>query len=68
MASSVRFDLEQAIMSAWQITDDIKLIAELSNEARTRDLLEATSTIYAMRFEKCFSLFEELLREMKNAS
>lgn len=68
MASSVRFDLEQAIMSAWQITDDVKLIAELSNEARTRDLLEATSTLYTMRFEKCFSLFEELLREIRNAS
>jgi hypothetical protein len=55
-------------MSAWQITDDVKLIAELSNEARTRDLLEATSTLYTMRFEKCFSLFEELLREIRNAS
>ncbi len=66
MASSVRFDLEQAILSAWQITDDVKLISEMCSHARTKELLEATATLYTVKFEKCFSLFEDLLKEMRN--
>lgn len=59
MDHSVRFDLEQAIMGAWGVVDDLKMVAESVNDARTRELLNSMACLYQMRFEKTFSLFEE---------
>ena len=67
MDNSVRFDLEQGIMNAWSVVEDLKLAAEFANEPKIVELLNSMACLYQFRFEKCFSLFEELLREMKNA-
>lgn len=62
-----RFDLEQCIMNCWQVTDDIDILTEHVLE---RDLdvdtisnaLIGMKTIYQMKFEKCFEVFEQCIR------
>jgi len=63
MDHSVRFDLEQGIMNAWSVVEDLKLAAEFANEPKIVELLNSMACLYQMRFEKTFSLFEECLRE-----
>ena len=46
-----RFDLEQDIIKAWGITDDLK-------SAKTLDEVEAIRRYYEIRFEKLWDTFE----------
>lgn len=62
-----RFDLEQAIMNCWNITEDIKLISqmndirELSEDERMNALL-GLETLYQMKFEILFDGFERMVK------
>ena len=65
MDNSVRFDLEQGIMNAWSVVEDLKLAAEFANEPKIVELLNSMACLYQFRFEKCFSLFEQYIQENK---
>lgn len=59
-----RFDLEQSIMNAWHVVDDVKLLYELMlNQDMKQDdianFLLGMSTIYQYKFEKLFATFED---------
>lgn len=64
---SNRFDLEQQILKAWNITDDIQLLYEkvMDDEMSKDDIANALLGILNvsnLRFEKCWSTFEEVVR------
>lgn len=54
-----RFDFEQEFMNCWSIIEDLKSTLGHSNQDQ---LVEAITTLYAHKFEKCFNTFEEMLR------
>lgn len=63
------FQLEQAIMAAWGVTDDLELIAQkvengnlVGNELV--NLLLALKQLQQLRFEKAFDLFESVHRHL----
>ena len=62
------FDLEQEIMKAWHVIDDIQLLNENVIETNvSRDeianALVGLESIYNMRFIKLFDVFEDLCKE-----
>ena len=65
-----RFDLEQEIMKAWAICDDLGILYEHVME---RDLDKDTisnallglQTIYQMKFETLFDTFEQMIKQKK---
>lgn len=66
-------DLEQEIMKAWHVIDDIQLLNEnvietnMSNDDIINTLLGLES-IYHMRFLKLFDVFEEVCKEYHTMS
>jgi hypothetical protein len=62
------YKLEEKIMAAWSIIDDIRLLAETqSDREMSQDELEnyllGLETIYKVKFENLFSQYEKLLQE-----
>lgn len=69
------FDLEQEIMQAWNVVDDIDMLytyfgddpmfAGLSAKAEDEmmNLLLGVKSMYALKFEKLFKTFEDVTRE-----
>jgi hypothetical protein len=61
------FDLEQKILSSWNITDDLRDIVcqieqratPMSNE-EVVDLLNSVITLYNLKFDVCFGVFESV--------
>lgn len=58
-----RFDMEQEIMQAWQVLDDIKMLS--ARESTTREDWDAMYRLYQIRFETLFETFESLCRDGK---
>ena len=65
-----RFDLEQDIMKAWNVVDDIRLLNEMLMDGPTRmtedqiaNILIGMEHIYELRFNKLFSTFEKCIKE-----
>jgi hypothetical protein len=63
---SNRFDLEQQILDAWKVVDDINLAFELSMDNNDRDqmanLLLGLKTLYDVKFNKLWDTFEQCVR------
>jgi len=62
------FDLEQEIMKAWHVVDDIDLLHEnvIETDMSTDDIanvLLGLKGVYSMRFQKLFNTFEEVCKE-----
>jgi hypothetical protein len=62
------FDLEQEIMKAWHVIDDIQLLNEnvMETNMSRDDIINALvglESIYNMRFIKLFNTFEDLCKE-----
>jgi hypothetical protein len=64
-----RFELEQSFLRCWDITEDLRLLAEKCEEIDNVELADEISnivlgiqSIYECRFQKAFDQFEELLR------
>ena len=62
------FDLEQEIMKAWHIVDDIDLLHEnvIETDMSTDDIanvLLGLKGVYSMRFQKLVDTFEEVFKE-----
>jgi hypothetical protein len=62
------FGLEQEIMNAWRVVDDIDLLYEnvIETDMSTDDIanvLLGLKGVYSMRFQKLFDAFEEVCKE-----
>lgn len=60
-----RFELENAIMNAWNTADDIELLADavLNEELTTDEIANALiglKQLHSMRAKKAFGIFESL--------
>lgn len=70
----LRFDLEDAIMSAWQTENDLEIIvATLYEEPKIDNdkfyhLVFGLKELHAARMNKLFSIFEDLAQEMHNTN
>lgn len=65
---SKRFELEEKIMQAWQVTSDVELIYrkvtdECLSEDEVSNALLGIMTIYNLRFNDLFDTFEQMLKE-----
>ena len=61
-------DLEQEIMKAWHVVDDIDLLYEnvIETDMSTGDIanvLLGLESVYNMRFQKLFNTFEDICKE-----
>jgi hypothetical protein len=59
--TKTRFDMEQEIMTAWQVLDDIKMLS--AREGTTKEDWDAVTRLYQIRFETLFETFEQLIRD-----
>jgi hypothetical protein len=63
------YELEEKIMAAWNVVDDIKLLGRniMDGPTMTEDditnVLIGLETIYNMRFNELFKTYEKLLKE-----
>jgi len=60
-----RFNLEEAIMKAWQISDDLKLLYENIediDEDETINVLIGLHQLNEMRFNKLWNIYEQVLQ------
>jgi hypothetical protein len=65
---SVQFDLEQKILDCWGITDDLQdVLTEVLegglSKGEISNCLLGLVAIYEIKFAKCFSLFEQYIKE-----
>ena len=59
-----RFDLEQDIMSCWNVVEDIDMVAEkYCEDDDVCNVLLAIKHLYQLKFEKLFGTFEECVKE-----
>lgn len=68
---NTQFELEQQILDCWHITGDLDTIATAIMDHnydvdKVVNLLLGLKELYEIRFEKCFSTFEDLLSEFYN--
>lgn len=57
-----RFDLEQQILQCWGVIDHIKMIRE-RKPTDIDEALKSLEILYQIQFEKCFEVFEEIVRQ-----
>lgn len=57
-----RFDLEQQILQAWQITDDILILTE--QDASMEDMV-SLATVYEYKFQRLWKIFETMVHDKK---
>ena len=58
--TKTRFDMEQEIMQAWQVLDDIKMLS--AREGTEKEDWDAVVRLYQIRFETLFETFEQLIK------
>jgi hypothetical protein len=65
-----RFDLEQQIMNCWHVVDDIKTLNQQLQDASSKmtedqiaNYLLGLETIYQVKFEQLFALFEQMIAD-----
>ena len=66
-----RFEFEQQIMACWNVTSDVKTVAEYLMDAplepgiedKMANMLIGIEALYQAKFEELFSQFEDLIRE-----
>ena len=59
--TKTRFDMEQEIMQAWQVLDDIKMLS--ARAGTTQEDWDAVGRLYQIRFETLFETFEQLIKD-----
>ena len=64
------FDLEQSILQCWNVCDELDLLYSQTLERstpltrdETANILLGMKLMYQMKFEKCFSEFEEVCKQ-----
>ena len=68
---SAIFDLEQAILRCWNVTDDIgEILDDLESGHmeihEAAEALRAYQKVYQRRFERCFAQFETFTGEVRD--
>ena len=58
-----RFDLEQEILEAWRVTNDLELLTK--ENAVNDENIKAVITLCELRFNRLWNTFEQLIREDK---
>jgi hypothetical protein len=53
--------MEQEIMQAWQVLDDIKLLS--AREGTDQADWDAVTRLYQIRFETLFETFEQMIKD-----
>lgn len=66
-----QFDLEQNIMSCWNICEDLHTVSEavLENQLTTDDIcniLVGLAELYKIKFDKTFNCFEDFIKEQRD--
>jgi hypothetical protein len=61
--TKTRFDMEQEIMQAWQVLDDIRMLS--AREGTDQADWDAVGRLYQIRFETLFETFENLIHDGK---
>ena len=61
-ATTDRFTLEQQILDAWQIVEDIHLLHDM--EATTEDMAKVAS-VYDYKFKRMWATFDALVKARK---
>ena len=59
--TKTRFDMEQEIMQAWQVLDDIKMLS--AREGTDQADWDAVARLYQIRFETLFETFEQMIKD-----
>ena len=59
--AKTRFDMEQEIMQAWQVLDDIKMLS--AREGTDKQDWDAVGRLYQIRFETLFETFEQMIKD-----
>jgi len=59
--TKTRFDMEQEIMTAWQVLDDIKMLS--AREGTEKADWDAVGRLYQIRFETLFETFEQMIKD-----
>lgn len=64
----IQFDLEQQIMRCWSVCDDIQDLRKMRDtrkmsEDEIDNYLLGLISLYQIKFENLFSIYEQLLRE-----
>jgi hypothetical protein len=59
--TKTRFDMEQEIMQAWQVLDDIRMLS--AKEGTTKEDWDAVTRLYNIRFETLFETFEQMIKD-----
>ncbi len=57
------FELEQHILEAWRVTDDIKLMA---NGGATPADFAGLATLYELKFQQIWAAYEQVVAELSN--
>jgi hypothetical protein len=65
-----RFTLEQAIMHCWNVVDDLQVVASMADlrpisDDERRNALLGLQTLYQMKFEQMFNVFETMIAQGK---
>lgn len=68
--SKDRFDFEQQIMDCWGVCEDIKTITKMHDirqmsEDELVNAMIGIETIYQMKFEILFDMFESMIKDGK---
>ena len=58
--TKTRFEMEQEIMQAWQVLDDIKMLS--AREGTEKADWDAVVRLYQIRFETLFETFEQSIK------
>ena len=53
--------MEQEIMQAWQVLDDIKMLS--AREGTDKQDWDAVGRLYQIRFETLFETFEQMIKD-----
>ena len=59
--TKTRFEMEQEIMQAWQVLDDIKMLS--AREGTEKQDWDAVVRLYQIRFETLFETFEQMIKD-----
>jgi len=59
--TKTRFDMEQEIMQAWQVLEDIRMLS--AREGTTKADWDAVTRLYNIRFETLFETFEQMIKD-----
>ena len=59
--TKTRFDMEQEIMQAWQVLDDIRMLS--AREGTEKADWDAVGRLYQIRFETLFETFEQMIKD-----